>query len=101
MLGIKGQNKKELNKTLERVLDETYKICDSSLEFNKNNKLILNLTLDVPDTSIHESNIAGRVVGVDLGLKIPAYALNDDKYPRLAIGDINDFLKEIPPKDLY
>jgi putative transposase len=43
---------------------------------------------------VRESKIENRVVGVDLGLKIPAYcALNDDKHPRLAIGDINDFLK--------
>jgi putative transposase len=93
VLGIKGQNKTELSKTLERVLEGNYKICDSALQFNKNKKLILILTLDIPDT-VRESKINGRVVGVDLGLKIPAYcALNDDKYPRLAIGDIKDFLK--------
>ncbi|MBH8605587.1 RNA-guided endonuclease TnpB family protein [Thermoactinomyces sp. CICC 10522] len=93
VLGIKGQNKTELYKTLERVLDGNYKICDSALQFNKNNKLILILTLDIPD-AVRESKIEGRVVGVDLGLKIPAYcSLNDDKYPRLAIGDIKDFLK--------
>lgn len=76
-----------------RILAGEYKVCDSSIEFDKRQKLILNCTLDIPD-SPREAKIEGRVVGVDLGLKVPAYvALNDDKYPRRAIGQIEDFLR--------
>ncbi|KEI94959.1 hypothetical protein N496_18475 (plasmid) [Clostridium botulinum A2B3 87] len=83
----------ELKHTLHKVINEEYKICDSSLQFDKNNNLILNLTLDIPENNKYEK-IENRVVGVDLGLKIPAYvALNDTKYIRKAIGSIDDFLK--------
>ncbi|NFE80035.1 IS200/IS605 family element transposase accessory protein TnpB [Clostridium sporogenes] len=83
----------ELKHTLHKVINKEYKVCDSSLQFDKNNNLILNLTLDIPQDNKYEK-ITNRVVGVDLGLKIPAYvALNDTKYIRKAIGSIDDFLK--------
>lgn len=93
ILGVKNQNKTELYKTLECVLAGIYKICDSSMNFNQQNKLILNLTLDMPDNSEHRKT-PERIAGVDLGLKIPAYfAVNDVPYIRKAIGKIEDFLK--------
>ncbi|MBH8601387.1 hypothetical protein [Thermoactinomyces sp. CICC 23799] len=93
ILRSKGQNKTELYKTLDRILEGKIDICDSSVEFDRKNRLILNLSLEMP-AAVLESKIAGRVVGVDLGLKIPAYvALNDDHFPRKAIGSIDDFLK--------
>lgn len=81
----------ELKTTLERIMDGTYKVCDSSIELDKN--LILNLSLDIPITK-ENVFVPNRVVGVDLGLKIPAYvSLNDTHYIKRAIGDINEFLK--------
>mgnify|MGYP003777855449 CR=1 FL=1 len=94
LLGIKRQNNTELAKTLDKVLDGTYKVCDSSVEY-QDNKLILNLTLKIDTTAKQKRcKIEGRVVGVDLGLKVPAFcALNDSDYIRQRTGDIEDFLK--------
>lgn len=92
VLGVKKQNSLELQKTLDSVIAEEYKVCDSSIEL-KDNKLIINLTLDIPVSNSFEK-VKGRIVGVDLGMKIPAYvALNDNEYIRKAIGSIDDFLK--------
>jgi len=94
LLGMKRQNNTELAKTLDKVLDDTYKVCDSSVEY-RDKKLILNLTLQIDTTARQEQRkIEGRIVGVDLGLKVPAFcALNDSDYIRQRIGDIEDFLK--------
>ncbi|MFL0197420.1 RNA-guided endonuclease TnpB family protein [Clostridium sp. WILCCON 0269] len=92
VLGVKKQNSLELQKTLDKVIGGESKVCDSNIEF-KYNKLILNLTLDILNANTIDK-VAGRVVGVDLGMKIPAYvALNDSEYVRKAIGSIDDFLK--------
>lgn len=93
ILGNKLKNSLELRHTLHKVIENEYKLCDSSLEFDKNNNLILNLTLDIPENNKNEK-IEGRVVGVDLGMKIPAYvALNDVEYIKKSIGSIDAFLK--------
>ncbi|AYF54542.1 IS200/IS605 family element transposase accessory protein TnpB [Clostridium botulinum C] len=93
ILGNRIKNSLELRHTLHKVIEGKYKICDSSLQFDKNNNLILNLTLDIP-IDIVNKKVSGRVVGVDLGLKIPAYcALNDVEYIKKSIGRIDDFLK--------
>jgi len=92
VLGGKKKNSLELRKTLDKVIFEECKVCDSSIGF-KGSSLILNLTLDIPVSSTFDK-VEGRIVGVDLGMKIPAYvALNDSKYIRKAIGSIDDFLK--------
>ncbi|MDA1843986.1 transposase [Bacillus cereus] len=92
-LGVKYQNKTELYQTLECILAGEYKICDSSMNFNQQNKLILNLALNIPEKS-EKRKVSGRIAGIDLGLKIPAYfAVNDVPYIRKAIGKIEDFLK--------
>lgn len=93
VLGIKQQNKTELYKTLDSILVGDYQICDSSMNFNSQNKLILNLSLKIPDNK-ERKKIPGRIAGIDLGLKIPAYfALNDVSYIRKSIGKMEDFLK--------
>jgi IS605 OrfB family transposase len=92
VLGVKKQNSLELQKTLDKVIKGKYKVRDSSIEFKKNS-LILNLTLNIPVCNSFDK-VEGRVVGVDLGMKIPAYVtLNDSDYIRRAIGSIDDFLK--------
>ncbi|TKI39933.1 RNA-guided endonuclease TnpB family protein [Bacillus mycoides] len=98
LLGVKRQNSKELIQILEKILDNQYKICDSSLEFNKK-KLILNLCIEV-DENTHSENmkvpgvVKGRIVGVDLGIQIPAYCtLNDSPFKKKAIGSVDDLLR--------
>ena len=86
-----GKNRNELKATLLKVYSGEYQYCGSSIEISKN-KIILNLSMKIPkiETKLDE-NI---VVGVDLGLAVPAMcALNNDMYERLAIGSADDFLR--------
>lgn len=81
----------ELKSVMANIIEGNYKPCDSTISLDKD--LILNLSLDIP---VKKENvfIPGRVVGVDLGLKIPAYvSLNDTPYIKKSIGNIDDFLK--------
>jgi IS605 OrfB family transposase len=85
------QNINELKSVLAQIITGNYKMCDSSIDVDKD--LILNLSLDIP---VNKNNvfIPSRIVGVDLGLKIPAYvSLNDVPYIKRGIGKIEDFLK--------
>lgn len=79
----------------EKIKDnplKDYKICDSSISL-KDNKLILILVLAVK-TEKETGLVKGRVVGVDLGIKIPAYvSLNDKHYVKKAIGSFESFMK--------
>lgn len=87
------ENKIELQHTLHKIIDKEYKVGQSSFQFDRNNNLILNLNLDIPYKSKNEV-VEGRVLGVDLGLKYPAYmCLSDDTYKREHIGSIDDFLR--------
>ncbi|MEI4800381.1 transposase [Bacillus sp. FJAT-51639] len=92
ILHIRKKNIAELKSVLENVLLNTYKVCDSSISFD-NKEMILNLSLNIPDKETQDY-IPGRIVGVDLGIKIPAYvSLSDKVYVRKGIGSIDDFLR--------
>ena len=87
------ENKIELQYTLHKIINKEYKVGQSSLQFDRNNNLILNLNLDIPYKPKTEV-VEGRTLGVDLGIKYPAYmCLNDDTYKREHIGSIDDFLR--------
>ena len=94
---IEGQNllKNEKNKELKKELSKkVYSIGQSSLEFDRNNNLILNLTIDIPFKQ-EKGLIEGRILGVDLGIKYPAYVcLNDDTYKREHIGEALELIKQ-------
>lgn len=63
---------------LNRILDGTYEVSDSSVQKTKNNKwyLLLNYKQPVQKTTLNESTI----VGVDLGISKAAYlAINNSK----------------------
>lgn len=86
-----GVNEKGKAKTKDNPLKD-YKVCDSSISLN-DNKLILNLVLGVK-TEKETGLVKGRVVGVDLGIKIPAYvSLSDKHYVKKAIGSFESFMK--------
>ena len=87
------ENTVELKHILHKVINKEYNVKESSLMFDKNNNLILNLTLDIPNEVLYQP-IEGRTLGVDLGIATPAYVcLSDDTYIRKGIGSIDDFLK--------
>ena len=94
ILGYKNnENSIELRHTLHKVINKEYKICDSSMQFDRNNNLILNLTIDIPNKE-NDGYKEGRTLGVDLGIKYPAYVcLSDDTYKRKSIGCAEDFIR--------
>lgn len=88
-----NENIIELKQTLEKSENGAYKICQSSIQEDKNNNIIFNLTLDIPKET-ERKVIEGRVLGVDLGIKYPVYmCLGDDTYKRQSLGNINNFLR--------
>lgn len=94
VLGRKDKNYLELRHTLNKVINKEYKVMQSSIYFDKNNKLMLNLTLDIPYNK-DEEYVENRTLGVDLGLKYPAYVcLSDNTFIRQHIGESLELLKQ-------
>lgn len=89
-----NENVNELKSTLEKCIEKEYTICQSSIQRNKNNNIIFNLTIDIPNKHTKYTPIINRILGVDLGIKYPAYmCLSDNIYIKQHIGSINDFLR--------
>lgn len=83
----------ELRCVIQNLFEEVYQIQGSSIQFDKTGKkIILNLSISVPKKKMElDSN---TVVGVDLGIAVPAVcALNNDEYAREFIGSKDDFLR--------
>ena len=81
----------ELRSVVKNILEENYKVQGSSIEID-GTSIILNLSLSIPKQlrDLDENT----VVGVDLGIAVPAMcALNNNLYERLAIGSADDFLR--------
>lgn len=80
-----------LRSEIQQIFEENYKVCGSSIQID-GKKIILNLSMDIPKQELKlEENV---VVGVDLGLAIPAVCgLNTNDYIRQSIGSKDDFLR--------
>lgn len=94
---ILSANKKNINTelahTLHKIINGEYKLGQSSLYFDKNNNLMLNLSIHFPKKE-KALYIEGRTLGIDLGMKIPAYASVSDKpYIRRYFGDVLELTK--------
>jgi IS605 OrfB family transposase len=71
---------------LDRIIDGTYKLCDSRITKNKN-KYYLLVTYSF-ESKKEDTLDETRIMGIDLGVNIPAMlAVSDDKYYREAVGD--------------
>lgn len=83
----------ELRCVIQNIFEEVYKVQGSSIQFDKTGKkIILNLSLAIPKKKMELDE--NTVVGVDLGVAIPAVcALNNDEYAREFIGSKDDFLR--------
>lgn len=83
----------ELRCVIQNIFEEIYKVQGSSIQFDKTGKkIILNLSLAIPKKRMELDE--NTVVGVDLGVAIPAVcALNNDEYAREFIGSKDDFLR--------
>lgn len=82
----------ELRNVFEHIFDGSYQVCGSSIQINAKNQLILNLSIKIPvqETPLDENT----VVGVDLGMAIPAMcALNNNPEYRQRIGSFDDFMR--------
>lgn len=83
----------ELRCVIQNIFEEVYKVQGSSIQLdNTGKKIILNLSLAIPKKAMELDE--NTVVGVDLGVAIPAVcALNNDEYAREFIGSKDDFLR--------
>lgn len=83
----------ELRCVIQNIFEETYKVQGSSIQFDDTGKkILLNLSIAIPkkEASLSEDT----VVGVDLGVAIPAVcALSNDENAREFIGSAEDFLR--------
>lgn len=81
----------EIRSVFKNIFEDYYHIKGSSIQIN-GKKIILNMSIEIPKQNVElDENV---VVGVDLGLAIPAVcALNTNDYIRKSIGSINDFLR--------
>lgn len=79
--------------TLHKLANGEYRVSQSSLQFDKNNHLILNCNYRY-SKEVDVDCIENRVLGVDLGIAIPAYVcLSDDSFIRQGFGSVNDFVR--------
>lgn len=81
----------ELRSVIQNIFEENYLVQGSSIEID-DKEIILNLSLSIPKQELElDENI---VVGVDLGVAIPAVCgLNNNNYIRQSIGSKEKFLK--------
>ena len=87
----------ELSYTLHKIINKEYKLGQCTFEFDKNNKLLLALNINIPDALISKNKeiIPGRVLGVDLGVKVPAMiCLNDNTFIKKSIGLLEQLNKK-------
>ena len=85
-----GRDKSNNRVIVERVYDGIYKMSDSSIQIKKG-KVFLNLCINLPANKNKLDK--SKVVGVDLGLAIPAYCSLNDGMDRLSIGSYDEFVK--------
>lgn len=80
-----------LRSELQQIFEENYKVCGSSIQID-GKKIILNMSMDIPKQELELDE--NTVVGVDLGVAIPAVCgLNNNNYIRQSIGSKDDFLR--------
>ena len=82
---------RELRSVFENIVDGTYDVQGSTIGID-GKSIILNLSIKIPKKKIEL--LEDVVVGVDLGVAIPAVcALNTNDYVRLSIGSADDFIR--------
>lgn len=80
-----------LRSEIKEIFEENYKVCGSSIQID-GKKIILNLSMEIPKKEVELDE--NTVVGVDLGVAVPAVcSLNNSDYIRQSIGSKDDFLR--------
>lgn len=80
----------EIRNVFEKIFDETYEVNSSSIQID-GNKIILNLSLTIPDSKKELDE--NTVVGVDLGIAVPAVCALNNSPAYKYLGSVNDFLR--------
>lgn len=87
-----GRDRSNNREIVERILNGTYDVGNSSIQETRSRKRFLLLVVKIPK----ERNVSldpNRVAGIDVGINIPLYAaLNDNEYARSKIGSRDQFL---------
>lgn len=88
-----GQDKNNNKIVIDRILDGTYKLCNSKVQYiPKKNKIFLLACIDIPEKE--NKFREGRILGVDLGIKYPVYySVNNSEEIRGSIGSYEDFFR--------
>lgn len=82
----------KLREDLRKIFEEEYKVCGSSIQLKDDGKIMLNLAIEVPNVE-HKDLDENIVIGVDLGLAIPAVCgINNSDYYKM-IGTKDEFLR--------
>lgn len=88
------KNTLELQHTIHKIINNEYKVRQSSLHFNNKNELILILTIDIPIQIEGFTPIKDRVLGIDLGMAVPVYmSVNTISYIKKSLGSYSEFTK--------
>lgn len=81
---------------LDRIIEGTYKMCDSRITKTKNKfYLLLTYNFESEKKQLNKN----KIMGIDLGVNIPAMlAVSDDKYYRQAVGskeEVDSFRRQV------
>ncbi|MCR4845351.1 MAG: IS200/IS605 family accessory protein TnpB-related protein [Eubacterium sp.] len=91
VLGSRGRKRPDLYlpRLLQSIVEdpENYRICGSTIQFSKDNKIILNLTVDINKTVEEYNPVKGRVMGLAMGYDICLVAALSDNDEMYTIGD--------------
>lgn len=87
-----GRDRSNNREIVDRILDGTYDVGNSSIQQARNGKNFLLLAVEIPRKTA--AGNPDRVVGIDLGINIPLYAaLNDNDYAKMSVGSRDNYLK--------
>ena len=92
---VQGSKMKNIDfkHTLHKFVTGEYRVGQSSLQFDKNNHLIMNVNFRYKK-QMNDDFVDGRTLGVDVGMAIPAYCcLSDDTFIRKGFGCADEFVK--------
>lgn len=85
-----GEDRSNNREIVNRIISGEYKASDSKIQI-KRNRIFLLLSVNLPE-KIHVLD-ENKILGVDLGIKYPAYIATNTGFFRESIGHMDDFFK--------
>lgn len=93
ILPIKKADSSKVRHTLDRIINKEIKMCDSLIQFDNKNNIILNLTMEMDKVKEGTNFVDSLIMGVDLGMRVPAVASFNNIGGYKNFGSIDDFLR--------